>query len=648
MQNYIKTFGARTKFKISNRQSIFIYMGIKARLQPKTNLNIAVVIFLPHRKENSAQEFNCCSLCCRYTHSMSRTIAALTLMLGLVAVSAATYSTATPVRFIPKTESCPVDCICVKPTNEDDLSMEVVCPTEETANIINGGSSPMDVNVDDAVDVGAFIAAHPKVDSSEENFSLKEDVIEPSATPEASAIPVASPSPSPSPSAEQPTELPLVFPIDKTETSEEVVPRKIGIIDEENFTLHPDEVMLGDEAVDEDYSESTGPPPPIEVAPSDFEETKDEEPKPSPTATPASDEEKKMIVSAEEKSEEKKSIEEEVVVPSAAAEMTATLKPLVLAVAASTPEPEKFSLSPDVDETESKEPEELEENHATPTAAPTDIPLVFNDPIPASSATPELEKKIVVEFVESIDDVLKPDEFNESSSTLMPLVALKELVDVDTNQLDESLTSEDLVLAASDPEMSGKMLSEDEAPGVTQAPEQSTASWVILGLILAMFVGVLLYAAIKGRLDTGGQDMMPKLSSISSTVATTGEFTKNRRPSNEGTEMKEMSKALLGSPLEDRVSRFIDEEDEEQIKRLLQQEADEILEQVIVEMGDAQPVNNALEKPPRKFINVPPPVVPGRDGSIPNTPTLVRAKVVDMSPEVHHIGNGNATTTSLQ
>jgi hypothetical protein len=569
---------------------------------------------------------------------MSRTIAALTLMLGLVAVSAATYSTAAPVRFIPSTESCPDKCICVTPNNEDEL-MEVVCPTE--SNVIDGGSPPTDVGPDDVVDVEAFIAATSKAETSEENFK-KDDVPEPSATPEVSAAPQASPSPSPTPTAEQPTEVPLVFPADKTENSEEVIPRKVEIIDEENFTLHPDEEMLADQPADDDYLDSTGPPT-LEVEPSAAEETK-----PSPTAMPAAVEEEKMILPSEEESDEEKSVEEEVIVPSAAAEVTATLKPQLLpAASASTPEPEKFSLPPDVDEIKSNDESEepVEEKQATPSAAPTELPLVFNELIPASSAAPELEKKAVIEFVESIEDVLKPDEPTESSSTQMP--ALKALVDVDTNQLDESLTSEDLVLA-SDPEMSGKMLSEDEAPGVTEAPQQSTASWVILGLILAMFVGVLLYAAIKGRMETGGQDLMPKLPSISSAVATTGEYTKNRRPSNEGTEMKEMSKALLGSPLEDRISRYIDEEDEEQIKRLIQQEADEILEQVVVEPHDGRPVNNALEKPPRKFINVPPPIVPGRDGSIPNTPTLVRAKVVDMSPEVHHVGNGSATTTSLQ
>jgi hypothetical protein len=571
-----------------------------------------------------------------HTLSMSRTIAALTLMLGLVAVSAATYSTATPVRFIPSTESCPDNCICVNPNNEDDL-MEVVCPTE--SNVIDGGSPPTGVSPDDVMDVEAFIAATSKAETSEEHFNLKDDVPEPSATPEVSAAPQAAPSPTPT--AEQPTEVPLVFPADKTETSEEVVPRKSEIIDEDNFTLQPDkEDMLADQPQDDDYSDSTGPPT-LEVEPSAAEETKL-----SPTATPAAVEEEKMIVSSEDKSEEEKSVEEEVIMPSAAAEVTATLKPLLLPAAlASTPEPEKFSLPPDVDEIKSKDESEepVEEKQTTPSAAPTEAPLVFNDLIPVSSAAPELEKKI--EYVESIEDVLKPDEPTESSSTQMP--ALKALVDVDSNQLDESLTSEDLVLA-SDPEMSGKMLSEDEAPGVTEAPQQSTASWVILGLILAMFVGVLLYAAIKGRMETGGQNVMPKLPSISSAVATTGEYTKNRRPSNEGTEMKEMSKALLGSPLEDRISRYIDEEDEEQIKRLIQQEADEILEQVVVEPHDGRPVNNALEKPPRKFINVPPPIVPGRDGSIPNTPTLVRAKVVDMSPEVHHVGNGSATTTSLQ
>lgn len=572
---------------------------------------------------------------------MSRTIAALTLMLGLVALSAATYSTATPVRFIPVTESCPNSCICVNPNNEEG-TMEVVCPTEETANIIEGGSPPMDVYPNDVMDVEAFIASD-KEEKSEENFSLKEDAPEASTTPatklEASAAPSGSPSPM------SPTEAPLVFPIEQTESHEEVAPRKLEIIDEENFTLQPDEEMLGDQPSNDDYDdESTALPTQMidtDIKPSATEQAK-EEAKPSPSATPVGEEEEKLITSVEDESIE------EAIVPSAAAEVTATLKPLSSALA-STPAPDKFSLAPD-NETESKESEEedheSEGKQVAPTDAPTEPPLVFNDPIPeVSSAIPELEGKTIVEVVESIEDVLKPDDPIETSSTPMPVLAPKVLVDVDTNQLDEVLTSEDLVLA-SDPEMSGKIQNED-APGVTQAPEQSTASWVILGLILAMFVGVLLYAAIKGRLDSDGHDM-PKMSSISSVVATNGEYTKNRRPSNEGTEMKEMTKSLLGSPLEDRVSRFIDEEDEEQIKRLLQQEADEILEQVIVEQQNTRPVNNALEKPPRKFINVPSPIVPHRDISIPNTPTLVRAKVVDMSPEVHHVGNGSATTTSLQ
>jgi len=616
---------------------------------------------------------------------MLRKLGVLTLLLGLVAVTSATYSTETPVRYIDASENCPAGCFCVTSDNKDNL-MEVVCPTKETANIIEG-APPKDIEPSDVIDVESFMQTSNTDAQVDSENDLKENppastLDEQPVEDQVSEVPLVfddkleqepavsskvepdvdedslnnftfAPVPveeeqmqgdQPADVSEEedfeikPTEepeKPLVF--DDLPEQEPVVKAEPEVKDDfENFTFAPepveDEQMQGDEP--SDVSEEATTPAPTQVAdiaikpsasadPTNLELRLDDNVTPSPTAEPTEEE---SLFSSEEE-EVAPSVAPRAITASPSPEVTAKLEPITF-------EPEPVNV--DVDSNESAE--------VVPAPTSPEVPLVFNDAF--TSAAPEVVREMVPDDVEDIDDVLKPEpatESPESSSSPLPAIVPKVIVDVETNQLDETLTSEDLILANDHAEMSGK-IENGEEPGVSEAPQQSTASWVILGLILAMFVGVLLYAAIKGRLE-GGQNVAPKVPSVSSAVAATSEFTKNRRPSgDEGTELKEMSKALLGSPLEDRVSRYIDEEDVEQMKRLFQQEEDEILEQVVVEPQELSLVNNAVEKPPRKFIHVPPPVVPGKGSSSPNTPTLVRAKVVDLPSDVHYVvGNGNST-----
>ncbi|XP_065347932.1 titin-like isoform X2 [Cloeon dipterum] len=459
--------------------------------------------------------------------------------------------------------------------------IEVVCPTEETIDRIDD-SPPKDVDPSEEVELlGDASDAHLDVAPPPEKISQEKDI-------------------------------PLQFPEDDVEEEFKAVTPAVVTEKEEDFMLPQDEdLMLSDQPVDGvdedenvtehefiehkvvDYKDEENP----EIA-EEVDQNLDAVPSEKPTEK-AVPEEKAVAASVQDLEATPAAKEDEFRLPvdkeeepePTVAEVTASLSPL--------------ANKPDYPSSEESEI--------------PDVPLVFNDSVEDSGSTEDVASPV-------------PEQDEEDA----PVTIVNKKVDnVETNNL---------VMMA--PEMSGKM-QVDEAPeeDADSSPQQSATSWVILGIILAMFVGVLLYAAIKGKVEDR-PDGVAKVATIS-----TVEVAKNRKPppsgGEEGTEMKEMSRALLStpsSPLESRVSRFIDEDcDDEQLKRFVPKEMDEILEQVVVEPQESpRPVNNAVEKPPRKFIHVPSSDEPER--SSPNSPTLVHAKMVDMSPQVPRvISNGNSS-----
>ncbi|CAB3376705.1 Hypothetical predicted protein [Cloeon dipterum] len=512
-------------------------------------------------------------------------VALLTLILGAACTLAAAsgYPTAAPVKYIEKNETCPEQCLCTP--LEDKI--EVVCPTEETIDRIDD-SPPKDVDPSEEVELlGDASDAHLDVAPPPEKMSQEKD-------------------------------FPLQFPEDDVEEEFKAVQPAVVTEKEEDFMLPQDEdLMLSDQpvdGVDEDENvtehdhEHQMPDYPDEENPKIAEEVDqnlDAVPSEKPTEK-AVPEEKVVSASVQDLEATPAAKEDEFRLPvdkeeepePTVAEVTASLSPL-----ANKPDSEDASSSSE----ESKIP---------------DVPLVFNDS---------------VEDRGSPEDAASPEPEQEQDEDAPVTIVNKKVDNVETNNL---------VMSRMEPEKSGKMqVDETLAEDSESSPQQSATSWVILGIILAMFVGVLLYAAIKGKVEDR-HDGVAKGAAVS-----TVEVAKNRKPppsgGEEGTEMKEMSRALLSSPsspLESRVSRFIDEDcDEEQLKRFVPKEMDEILEQVVVEPQESpRPVNNAVEKPPRKFIHVP--SSDEQERSNPNSPTLVHAKVVDMSPQVPRvISNGNSS-----
>ncbi|XP_059482716.1 daf-12-interacting protein 1-like isoform X2 [Neocloeon triangulifer] len=653
-----------------------------------------------------------------------RNFAVMALLLGAAALASADYPTATPLSFIPKNETCPAGCMCV----EKDEMLEVVCPTEETIDRING-AAPRDVDPADVVDVESFMASENNEKSArlaDDDFHLVEDkpteeqvsAGDSNAKPDVPAIseePLnflaseeevktekkAEPSEVHDGAAEEvsenniaadddfhlvedkPTEAPVYIekssatpdvpaiseePLDFLSSEEEIkteekiepsallseavaeefkVSKNKTTTEDDDFNLKPDPIdegfMLSDQPVEdldeeenvteqelgkvEDNSKfSEDVDQNLDVSPSPAPTEKSEVIESKPVATNEQEVDSSALPSSPVPKEEplnfsaEKSEEEEK--PSTAAEIAVSPSPVPEAV------DDSFNLKPDQKEEEEVIAEDYSEEDESPTATSASPQEVPDDQKPTSENPNPLVQSKESESLE-----------NESGENITAVGINPK--NIASGQVD--LTSNNLIMAG-DVELNGKFQSDETATGATEAPEQSTTSWVILGLILAMFVGVLLYAGLKGRMESG-QENVPKIS-ISNNVP---EFTKNRKPSGEeGTELKEMSKALLsspGSPLEDRVSRYIDEEcDDEQIKKFIaQKERDEILEQVVVDPQNPRPVNNAVEKPPRKFTHVPS-VSDDVAGSSPNSPTLVHAKMVDMSPQLpRFITNGTAS-----
>jgi hypothetical protein len=201
-----------------------------------------------------------------------------------------------------------------------------------------------------------------------------------------------------------------------------------------------------------------------------------------------------------------------------------------------------------------------------------------------------------------------------------------------------------------DDALSGKIISEGESETLTTDPQQSTASWVILGLILGTFICVLGYAAIRGGMKKKEEADITADSKLPNSIPSVFDNKLTRKPEFEGTELKELSRHLL-QPLEEPVNEYKDKKDDD-------------LKQVVVPDSVSSfpyidaPVN-FVSKPPRA--NVPPPLeLPAPNDTsrndtssqaepsslvsspIPTSPSLVVTRMLDNSPQVARVmHNGN-------
>ncbi|KAF4523691.1 hypothetical protein B566_EDAN006062 [Ephemera danica] len=209
-----------------------------------------------------------------------------------------------------------------------------------------------------------------------------------------------------------------------------------------------------------------------------------------------------------------------------------------------------------------------------------------------------------------------------------------------------------------DDTMTGKIIDEQEEESMeTTQPQQSTASWVILGLILGTFVVVLGYAAIRGSINKKKEAEITADSKTTNSIPPVFDSKFTRKPDFEtGTELKELSRPFL-QPSEEPVREYKDTKHE--------------LDEVVVngkDMSTGLPYIDApnpllkLQRP-----NAPPPLdlpapndtsrhdstttSPSPEPTTPElqqhtltSPTLVRTRIVDNSPQILRMNSNEHAT----